>query len=142
MGYSGLDGFPSLDILQRALDSALNKLSVASRPWRLVNGPAAVYAMVLARLGWRADSARSVTVHTGVTIDLFSISPGAVSALANEATRRWSDVKATSPPAPGAPGFVIFWDALRPLLLGKLTKDWSTRHRNALVFLLSGGAPS
>ena len=111
-------GSPPLDILQRALDSALNKLSVASRPWHLVNGPAAVYAMVLARLGWRAESARSVTVHTGVTLDLFSISPGAVSALANEATRRWSDVKATSSPAPGAPGFVIFWDALRPLLLG------------------------
>ena len=95
--------------------------------------------MVLARIGWLANSASSITIHTGQTLDLAEISPGAVAGLALKTTQHWSDVQTTAARTSASPGFSIFWDALRPLLRGRMPTDWSQRHRNALVFLLAGG---
>ena len=139
MGHLSMDLFPPLDILQSALSSALHKLCVATRPWRKVTGPAAVYVMVLARLGWRASSASSVTIHTKQKLDLFCISLAAAAALAVLATKHWSDTQATASLRTGSPGFSVYWDALRPLLTGRKPSGWTQRHRSAIIFLLAGG---
>ena len=120
VGHSDMDRLPPVEILQAALEGALRTLCIAPRPWLKVTGPAGVYVMVLARIGWLANSAGSITIHTGQTLYLTDISPKAVARLALTTTQHWADVQATAGRTSASPGFSIFWDALRPLLRGKM----------------------
>ena len=133
------DNYPALEALQIALQGSKAKLNRSQRPWQSAAGPAAVYILVLERLGWQAPAARTVITHTGRELDLRRISPAALGTLAVEATQHWSDRQATAAISSPQQGFQIFWDALRPLLAGKLSTGWTSRHRRVLIFLLSGG---
>ena len=133
------EGVPPASMMQAALDGALRRLQLARRPWQKAIGPAAVFALTLKRLSWRALDYRRLQTDTGLVLDLLAVSPTAAANMAVFATRRWSDCQATARAKRGRQGFTIFWDALRPLLRKGHLLGWSDAHRTALVSILTSG---
>ena len=86
-----------------------------ANPWRVAAGPAAVYVLTARRMGWLPLSHQLVRVHTGLVLDMVRIAPLALIPLAEEATRWASDRQDTACKETGTPGFVVFWEALKPL---------------------------
>ena len=126
--------------VEAAFVGSLRKLAAAANPWQVAAGPAAVYLMVLQRLGWYPVSFREVIVHNGLHIKLLELAPKALRPLAHEATQRWSDFQDTASTGLGTPPFAIFWPALAPLLRGPCKRHgWTLRHLQALRYILAGG---
>ena len=130
------EGFPSLTLLNLALKDAQARAEASRFSWSIASDGAAALVLTLARLGWRAMSARHLIPHDGRHLDLLRLAPKCVAGLVKEAARTWSEFGAIG----GRRGARIFWQAFKPLLNGRARSAWSTHHCNAAVKILSNGA--
>ena len=102
-------GSISLDVLNRILDWAGERLGERQQPWRVCNGPAQAYLLSILRLGWTPKGADVVITDHGYTINFRLFPPLVIRREVAAAVRRWEwrrHSHALQEPSLAAGGFI------------------------------------
>ena len=76
-------------LLEGSIADAKSKLVKAPRPWAVATGPATVFVLTAARLGWTVHSATTVTTDDGTKLMLHLDPPAVVKEECKLSVQRW-----------------------------------------------------
>ena len=128
-------GWPSLEVLDAALEVARRRLAEAPNPWAVASDAPSVFILTSARLKWTLKSARLILTDQGIAIDMLKVAPLTAAEFVKEATVEWN----TSVAAVGEEPLQVDWQPIQTIAKARPGKGWTKWHNNVVTKTAAGG---